>query len=58
MQNSDYYFVFLIIIIVFYHHQILNKIEKQFFLEYFGYHNVKRPKSQNIMFSKKDLGMP
>ena len=58
MHNSEYYFIFFIIIIMFYHHRVLNKIEKQFFLEYFGYDNVKRPKSGNIMSSKNDLGMP
>lgn len=58
MQNSEYYFVFLIIIIIFYHHRILNKIEKKFCQEYFGYNNVKRPNSCNIMSSNNDLGMP
>ena len=58
MNKSPSYFAIFLLIVVLYHYNIHNNIEKRFFLEYFGYNNIKRPLSGNIMFSSRDLGMP
>jgi len=58
MYKSPIYFAIFLFIVFYYHYYIQNNIEKRFFLEYFGYNNVKRPLSGNIMFSTCDLGMP
>ena len=58
MNKSQSYFAIFLLIVVLYHYNIHNNIEKRFFLEYFGYNNIKRPLSGNIMFSSRDLGMP
>ena len=58
MYKSSSYFIIFLLIVVLYHYDIQNNVEKQLCLEYFGYNNVKRPLSGNIMFSTCDLGMP
>ena len=58
MYKSPSYFAIFLLIVVMYHHYVQDNIEKIFFLEYFGYNNVKRPLSGNIMYSYEDLGMP
>ena len=58
MYKSPIYFAIFLLIVVLYHFWLQNNIEKLFCLEYFGYNNVKRPLSGNIMFSTCDLGMP
>lgn len=58
MNKSPSYFAIFLLIVVLYHYNIHNNIEKRFFLEYFGYNNIKRPLSGNIMSSSGDLGMP
>ena len=58
MYKSPSYFAIFLLIVVLYHYDIQNNVEKQLCLEYFGYNNVKRPLSGNIMFSSCDLGMP
>ena len=58
MNKSPSYFAIFLLIVVLYHYNIHNNIEKRFFLEYFGYNNIKRPLSGNIMFSSRDLVMP
>jgi len=58
MYKPPLYFAFFLLIVVQYHRWIQDDVEKMFFLEYFGYDNVKRPLSGNIMKSTRDLGMP
>jgi membrane-associated phospholipid phosphatase len=58
MYKSPSYFAIFLLIVVLYHYYIQNNVEKLFCLEYFGYNNIKRPLSGNIMFSTCDLGMP
>jgi membrane-associated phospholipid phosphatase len=58
MYKSPSYFAIFLLIVVLYHFWVQNNVEKLFCLEYFGYNNVKRPLSGNIMFSTCDLGMP
>ena len=58
MYKSPSYFAIFLLIVVLYHFWVQNNVEKMFCLEYFGYNNVKRPLSGNIMFSSCDLGMP
>jgi membrane-associated phospholipid phosphatase len=58
MYKSPSYFAIFLLIVVLYHFWVQNNVEKMFCLEYFGYNNVKRPLSGNIMFSTCDLGMP
>ena len=58
MYTSPLYFAIFLLIVVQYHRYIQDDVEKLFFLEYFGYDNVKRPLSGNIMKSTRDLGMP
>jgi membrane-associated phospholipid phosphatase len=58
MYKSPIYFAIFLLIVVLYHFWLQNNVEKLFCLEYFGYNNVKRPLSGNIMFSTCDLGMP
>ena len=58
MYKSPSYFAIFLLIVVLYHFWVQNNVEKLFCLEYFGYNNVKRPLSGNIMFSSCDLGMP
>ena len=58
MYKSPSYFAIFLLIVVLYHYYIQNNVEKQFCLEYFGYNNIKRPLSGNIMSSSGDLGMP
>ena len=58
MYKSPCYFAIFLLIVVLYHFWVQNNVEKMFCLEYFGYNNVKRPLSGNIMFSTCDLGMP
>jgi membrane-associated phospholipid phosphatase len=58
MYKSPSYFAIFLLIVVLYHYYIQNTVEKRFCLEYFGYDNVKRPLSSNIMTSYGDLGMP
>ena len=58
MYKSPSYFAIFLLIVVLYHFWVQNNVEKLFCLEYFGYNNVKRPLSGNIMFSSRDLGMP
>ena len=58
MYKPPLYFAFFLLIVVQYHRWIQDDVEKMFFLEYFGYDNVKTPLSGNIMKSTRDLGMP
>jgi membrane-associated phospholipid phosphatase len=58
MYTSPLYFAIFLLIVVQYHRYIQDDVEKLFFLEYFGYDNVKRPLTGNTMISTKDLGMP
>ena len=58
MYKSPLYFAIFLLIVVQYHRYIQDDVEKLFFLEYFGYDNVKRPLTGNTMISTKDLGMP
>jgi|688.fasta_scaffold390740_2 membrane-associated phospholipid phosphatase len=58
MYKSPLYFAIFLLIVVQYHRHIQDDVEKLLFLEYFGYDNVKRPSSGNIMNSTRDLGMP
>jgi membrane-associated phospholipid phosphatase len=58
MYKSPIYFAIFLLIVAPYHHYIQDDVEKRFCLEYFGYDNVKRPLSGNIMSSNLDLGMP
>ena len=58
MYKSSSYFIIFLLIVVLYHYNIHINIEKRFSLEYFGYNNIKRPLSGNIMFSSCDLGIP
>ena len=58
MYKSPLYLAFFLLIVVQYHRYIQDDVEKLFFLEYFGYDNVKRPLTGNTMISTKDLGMP
>ena len=58
MDKSPLYFAIFLLIVVQYHRYIQDDVEKLFFLEYFGYDNVKRPLTGNTMISTKDLGMP
>ena len=58
MYKSPSYFAIFLLIVVLYHFWVQNNVEKLFCLEYFGYNNVKRPLSGNIMFSSCELGMP
>ena len=58
MDKSPLYFAIFLLIVVPYHRYIQDDVEKLFFLEYFGYDNVKRPLTGNTMISTKDLGMP
>lgn len=59
MYKSPIYFAIFLLIVVMYHHDVQNVVEKRFCLEYFGYNNVKRPLSGNIMMDSSDnLGMP
>ena len=57
-MHDSYYFVIFILIVYIYHFFILNKIEKIFCLEYFGYNNVKRPLTSIRMSSSEELGIP
>ena len=58
MYVSHLYFAIFLFIIFYYHYYIQNNIEKKLCLEYFGYENVKRPLSSDIMSHPLDLGMP
>ena len=58
MYKSPLYLAFFLLIVVQYHRWIQDDVEKLFSLQYFGYNNVKRPLSGNIMTSYEDLGMP
>ena len=58
MYKSPLYLAFFLLIVVQYHRWIQDDVENLFSLQYFGYNNVKRPLSGNIMFSTCDLGMP
>ena len=58
MYKSPLYLAFFLLIVVQYHRYIHDDVEKLFSLQYFGYNNVKRPSSGNIMNSTSDLGMP
>jgi membrane-associated phospholipid phosphatase len=58
MYKSPIYFAIFLLIVVMYHYYVQNNVEKRFCFEYFGYDNVKRPLSGNIMISNLDLGMP
>jgi membrane-associated phospholipid phosphatase len=58
MYKSPSYFAIFLLIVILYHYYIQNIVEKRFCLDYFGYDNVKRPLSGNIMTSYGDLGMP
>jgi len=58
MYKSPSYFAIFLLIVVIYDHYIQNSVEKHFYLEYFGYDNVKRPLSGNNMDSFGDVGMP
>jgi membrane-associated phospholipid phosphatase len=58
MYDSQCYFAIFLFVVVLYHGFILDNIQKQFSLEYFGYDAVKRPASGTIMKSLDDIGMP
>ena len=58
MKRTNYYILIFVAIIISYHYFIQKKIEKQFSLTYFGYDNIKRPLSNDNMYTFRDLGMP
>jgi 4-amino-4-deoxy-L-arabinose transferase-like glycosyltransferase len=57
-MNRPTYYVIFCLIVIFTYHIIQNDIEKQFSLTYFGYNNIKRPLSDDTMYTYQDLGMP
>ena len=57
-MNLPTYYIIFFLIIVFTYHLVQNNIEKQFSLTYFGFDNIKRPLSDDNMYTFRDLGMP
>lgn len=58
MNRSNCYILISVILIIYYHRYIQNSIEKKISLLYFGYDNIKRPMSNDHMYTSRDLGMP
>jgi membrane-associated phospholipid phosphatase len=58
MNRTNSYILVSIILIIYYHRYIQNNIEKKISSLYFGYDNVKRPMSNDHMYTSRDLGMP
>ena len=57
MYRPTYYVIFFLIII-FVYHLFQNNLEKKFNVKYFGYNKIKRPYSDDYMYTIRDYGMP
>lgn len=58
MNRTNCYILICIFIIIYYHRNIQNNIEKHFSSLYFGYDNIKRPMSNDYMYTNREFGMP